>query len=334
MTTMRLLPLIVVAAVAVAAALATPRAQILPASGTGNVLRVVLLGTAGGPTISGERLGISTLVIAGDEQLLFDAGRNLTTGLARLNINPAGVTRVFLTHLHSDHIVSLPELLLFPWASAGRAVSLQVWGPAGTRAMMERLEEAFAFDIHVRRDVDERFSPEGVRVIATDIREGVAYESNGVKVTAFLVDHAPIEPAFGFRVDYRGRSVALSGDTKPSENLIRASQGVDLLVHEVGSWKQDPDLTGSPDERFQGSALTRRQVQTIRNHHTDGAEAGRIFERVKPKLAVFSHYNVDPPSTLRLVRQTYAGPVEFGEDLMTVDIGDTIAVRRFTRPPK
>jgi ribonuclease Z len=241
---------------------------------------------------------------------------------------------VFLTHLHSDHIVSLPELLLFPWASQGRAVPLQVWGPTGTRAMMERLQEAFAFDIHVRRDVDERFSPEGIRVLATDIREGVVYESNGVKVTAFLVDHAPVEPAFGFRVDYRGRSVALSGDTKPSDNLVKAAQGVDLLVHEVGGWKQDPNLTGAPDDRFPGSTQTRRQVQTIRNHHTDGAEAGSIFERVKPRLAVFSHYTVDPAATLRLVRQTYAGPVEFGEDLMAIDIGTTIAVRRFTLPPK
>jgi ribonuclease Z len=241
---------------------------------------------------------------------------------------------VFLTHLHSDHIVSLPELLLFPWASQGRAAPLQVWGPTGTRAMMERLQEAFEFDIHVRRDVDERFSPEGIKVEATDIREGVVYESNGVKVTAFLVDHAPIEPAFGFRVDYRGRSVALSGDTKPSDNLVKVSQGVDVLVHEVGNWKQDPNLAGPPDDRFPGSAQTRRQVQTIRNHHTDGAEAGSIFERVKPRLAVFSHYNVDPATTLRLVRQIYTGPVEFGEDLMTIDIGNTIAVRRFVLPSK
>src|SRR5262249_56960705 len=113
------------------------------------------------------------VVIGGDRMVGLDAGRSVTTGLARLNINPAGVTRVFLTHLHSDHIVSLPELLLFPWASQGRAAPMQVWGPTGTRAMMERLQEAFGFDIHVRRDVDERFSPEGIKVQATDIREGV-----------------------------------------------------------------------------------------------------------------------------------------------------------------
>lgn len=319
-------------------AIATVLAVVIPRDYTASsaldeeTLKVILLGTMGGPTFSSERLGVSTLVIAGEERLLFDAGRSLTTALAKLNIDPPSVNRVFLTHLHSDHIVSLPELLLFPWASRGRAVPLQVWGPAGTQEMMARLQDAFAFDIHVRRDVDERFSPQGVKVVASDIKEGVVYESNGVKVTSFLVDHAPIEPAFGFRVDYRGRSVAFSGDTKPSENLVKAAHGVDVLIHEVGSWKQDPNLSGPPDERFPGSAQTRRQVQNIRNHHTDGAEAGRIFDQVKPKLAVFSHYNVEPAPTLRLVRQSYAGPVEFGEDLMTIEIGDTVAVQRFTAP--
>jgi len=94
-------------------------------------IRVILLGTAGGPISDAQRFGISTLVEAGPERLLFDAGRSLTTGMARLAINPADVTKVFITHLHSDHIVSLPELYLFPWASQGRRVPLQVWGPAG-----------------------------------------------------------------------------------------------------------------------------------------------------------------------------------------------------------
>jgi ribonuclease Z len=83
-----------------------------------------------------------------------------------LAINPADVTKVFLTHLHSDHVVSLPELVLFPWASQGRAAPLQVWGPDGTRSMVKHLLEAFSFDIHIRRDVDEKYSPEGIRVIA------------------------------------------------------------------------------------------------------------------------------------------------------------------------
>ena len=118
-------------------------------------LRVILLGTAGGPTMDAQRLGISTLILAGPERLLFDCGRGLTTGLARLAINPADVTKVFLTHLHSDHIVSLPELYLFPWASQGRAMPLKVWGPDGTRSMVKHLEDAFSFDIHIRRVMPE-----------------------------------------------------------------------------------------------------------------------------------------------------------------------------------
>lgn len=295
-------------------------------------MRVILLGTAAGPTFDAQRLGISTLVEAGSERLLFDAGRSLTTGMARMAINPSDVTKVFLTHLHSDHIISLPELYLFPWASQGRNVPLQVWGPNGTRRMFAHLQEAFAFDIRIRRDVDEKFSPDGIRVIATDIREGSVYESNGIRVTAFLVDHSPVTPAFGYRIDYQGRSIAISGDTKPSDNLVKFASGVDLLIHEVARPKQDPAFIGPPDELLPNSRQTRGRAKIIAEHHTDGVEAGRVFQRVKPKLALFSHFNVDPSATLRLVRQNYEGPVEFGEDLMTIDVGSAVSIRRFGTP--
>jgi ribonuclease Z len=295
----------------------------------GRVLQVVLLGTASGPSIQAQRLGIATLIRAGSEQLLFDVGRGVTTGMARLAITPADVTKIFLTHLHSDHLVGLPELHLFPWASQGRSAPLQLWGPDGTRAMAQHLEQAFSFDIRTRRDVDEKFPADGIRIVAIDIQEGIVYDASGVRVTAFLVDHSPVAPAFGYRIDYGGRSVVLSGDTKPSDNLIEHAEGVDVLVHEVGRWKQDPVLQGPPDELLPGSRQTRGRARTIADHHTDGVEAGRVFARINPKLALFSHYNVDPAATLSLVRQNYAGEVRFGEDLMTIDIGDEVTVRPF-----
>ena len=295
--------------------------------------KVILLGTAPGPTIHAERLGISTLVVAGTEQLLFDAGRGLTFALARLSIPPATVTKVFLTHLHSDHIVSIPELYLFPWASQGRKTPLQIWGPEGTAAMSAKLTDAFAFDIHIRRDVDEKFSPDGVRIVATDITEGIVYDASGVKVTAFLVDHGPVKPAFGYRVDYDGHSVVFSGDTKPSDNLVKFARGADVLIHEVGTSKNDPALTGPPDEPMPGRPnLTRAQARTIVNHHTDVAEVTQIFQRVNPKLAVFSHANLPSAETLATVKRGYAGRVEFGADLMTIDIGSDITIRPFERP--
>ena len=300
--------------------------QELGASASDSNLKVILLGTAGGPTINADRLGISTLVLAGPEKLLFDCGRGLTTSMAKLSINPSTVTKVFLTHLHSDHIVSLPELYLFPWGSEGRTMPLQVWGPDGTRAMIENLQKAFAFDIHIRRDIDEKYSATGIKVISSDIHQGVVYQANGVTVTAFLVDHGPVKPAFGYRVDYREHSVVMSGDTKPSDNLIKYSQGVDVLIHEVGRSKQDPVLVGPPDEILPSGA-TRQQLRIIADHHTDPVEAGQVFARVKPKLAVFSHGG--SAAILPLVRRNYSGPVEVGEDMMTIDVGENIDVRRF-----
>jgi ribonuclease Z len=124
----------------------------------------------------------------------------------------------------------------------------------------------------------------------------------------------------------------MSGDTKPSDNLVRFSRGVDVLIHEVGRSKSDPALVGPADEILPGTRLTRGQGKTTAEHHTDGTEAGRVFRLVKPKLAVFSHYNVPSAATLALVRQNYADPVEFGEDLMTIDVGGTVSVHRFAPP--
>ncbi|HEY7292516.1 MAG TPA: MBL fold metallo-hydrolase [Vicinamibacterales bacterium] len=317
-----------VALLTAVAGAATVRAQLPSTTRETSTLRVRLLGTLGGPVINAQRLGISTLVEAGPEKLLFDGGRGSPAGLSRLGIPVADVRKVFITHLHSDHVVGIPELYLFPWASTGRKLPFEVWGPKGTKSMMEHLEQAFAFDIHIRRDVDEKFSAEGIRAIAHDIREGVVYESNGVKVTAFLVDHGPVAPAFGYRLDFDGRSVVLSGDTRPSENLIKFAQGADVLIHEIGTWKHDPVLNGPQDELIPGTNVTRRQRQIIAAHHTDAEEVGAVFERVKPKLAVLSHYAPNA-NILPLVRKSYAGPIELGEDELTIDVGATISVERY-----
>jgi ribonuclease Z len=280
-------------------------------------IKVTLLGTASGPPVRLDRYQMSTLVEAGGERLLFDCGRGTTLRLTQAGLSIADVNKVFITHLHSDHIVDIPDLYLSGWAARSqRKLPFQVWGPAGTHAMMENLQKAFAFDIHIRRDVDEHFSAEGIKAISHDISEGIVYEKNGVKVTAFLVDHGPVKPAFGYRVDYAGHSVAISGDTRPSENLVKYSQGVDVLIHEA----IDPD-----GFRKHPGSLTAAQAQAILNHHSTPEQAGEIFARVKPRLAVYSHYP-DDADLLNATRKTYSGPLQVGEDLMTIDIGGAITV--------
>ena len=186
--------------------------------------------------------------------------------------------------------------------------------------MMKHLQEAYAFDIQMRRDIDEKRPAEGVEVQAKDIEQGVVYESGGVKVTAFLVDHGPVKPAFGYRVDYGGHSVVLSGDTRYSENLIHYAQGTDVLVHEVIDAKAYAALANSysPEEKAR-----------VQAHHTTAEEAGKVFVKVAPKLAVYSH--IVPPDAPNLVpdtRKIYSGPLEVGEDLMSIEIGKQVTVHR------
>lgn len=297
----------------------------------GQDLRVTLLGT-GSPIPIIERFGPSTLVEAGPEKLLIDCGRGASLRLWQLHVPLGSVTAVFLTHLHSDHIVGIPDLWLTGWLPppfGHRTQAFQIWGPIGTKELMTNLQKAFATDIRFR--MADGIPEKGIAVMAQDIAQGPVYERGGVKVTAFEVDHATAKPAVGYRIDYRGRSVVLSGDTRPSENLIRFSRGADLLIHEV-AWARPELLSKSEAARI------------IIGLHTTPEQAGVIFTRVKPRLAVYSHVvlvTTDPtfsePSSadvLRLTRKTYDGPLEMGEDLMTIGIADRIEVRRFGSPAR
>ena len=281
-----------------------------------NEIRVTLLGTAGGPRAFVDKAGISTLVEAGGERLLFDAGRGSVQRLVQAGFPMNAVTKLFLTHLHSDHIIGIPDLMLSPWAAAPeRKVPLEVWGPDGTRDMMRHLEEAFAFDIHMRRDVDESFSPDGITMVAHDIQPGKVYEKNGVTVTAFLVSHGLVKPSYGYRVDYAGRSVALSGDTSPSDNLVAVCKGVDVLIHEAIDLEVLRRLV--PDKIRMGAIVER---------HTTPEQAAGVFSKVSPRLAVFSH-SPGTPAIVEQTRRSYPGRVEMGEDLMVIDIGAELRVK-------
>ena len=289
----------------------------MPVAPPSDSLKVVLLGTAAGPLINMQQYGASTLVEAGGQRLLFDCGRGATFRLAQAGVPIGSITRVFFTHLHSDHVMQLPDLLLTGWETGRRALPLAVWGPTGTGAMMNHLLAAFDFDIRTRRDVDEHFPAAGITVVSHDIvRDSVVFAENGLTVTAFLVDHGVVQPALGYRVDYRGRSVVLSGDTRVSENLISHARGVDVLIHEA----IDPEAL-----RARLDHPSPATIDAIIAHHTTPEQAGTVFRRVAPRLAVYSH----APNTARLIAQTrttYTGSLQGPEDLLTIFIAAEIRV--------
>jgi ribonuclease Z len=287
-------------------------------------IRVTLLGT-GSPTPIIERFGPSTLVEAGPEKLVFDCGRGCPIRLHQKDVR-LGEVKLFLTHLHSDHLNGLVDLWLTGWLGppwGRRNTPFVIIGPEGTKEMAAHLEQAFAADIRIRV-ADEKLPREGARIEARDIGPGVVYEANGVTVTAFEVDHGDvIKPAYGYRVDYRGRSVVLSGDTRFSQNVIKFATGADLLIHEVAMAKPEVAQTEA--------------ARRILAHHTSPQEAGRVFAGAKPRLAVYAHISTaggtdalppQPADFIAATRETYSGPLEYGVDLMTITIGEAVNVER------
>jgi len=277
-------------------------------------IKVTLLGT-GTPQPIMDRFGASTIVQAGSETLLFDAGRGCLQRLHQIKVSYDTIDALFLTHLHSDHIVGLPDLWLTGWLTSKRSVPLKVFGPTGTDNMIEYLQKAFDYDIKIRIE-DDKAPEEGSKLLSAEIQEGVVYEKNGVKVIAFLVDHYPVVPAFGFRIEYDGHSVVLSGDTRYSENLIKYARGTDLLIHEVII---APDTLSKLDPKY-----------NIFAHHTTPEQAGKVFNEVKPKLAAYSHigkmYGHNEQELLKRTKVNYSGPIIIGEDLMSFSIGDSVSV--------
>ena len=287
-------------------------------------MKVTLLGTGSPPPVM-NRFGPSILIEAGDKKFLFDVGRGAIQRLVQTKTKWQDVDGVFFTHLHSDHVVGFPDVWLTGWlVGPGRNRPLEVWGPPGTEKMMSHLVQAFEFDIGFRIS-DDKARPEGVVINAHNINPGVAYEQSGIKITAIKVDHAPVEPAYGYRIDYNGRSVVLSGDTRTSENLIRAAEGVDLLVHEVVS-----------PETFYRAGVNPERTKSVIAHHVTPEQAGEVFARTKPRLAVYSHMVLPTATNDDLIpgtRKTYDGPLEVGEDLMVIEVGKDVVVRR-PLPPR
>jgi ribonuclease Z len=262
-------------------------------------------------------LGPSTLIEAGDEKLVFDVGRDVIIRLDQVGIPYAALSGILLTHLHSDHVSGLPDLWLTgrfgPAGKPVREAALDVWGPIGTDSMVSHLAEAYAFDLGARPRLTP---PQGV-LTSHEIGEGIVFSRNGVTVSAFLVAHGNAAPAFGYRIDFGGRRIVLSGDTTFNERLIENSAGADVLIYDVAAAAE---------------SVVRPDIARALSVHISPEEAGTVFTRVRPKLAVYSHivtFGVSEDELLTRTRKTYAGAVVVGADLMSVDVGEAVSVTPF-----
>ena len=293
-------------------------ALVLAISGTGagnqsappSTTRVVMLGT-GTPNADPERSGPAVAIVVGNSAYLVDAGPGIVrraAQAARDDSIPAlqapRLHRVFLTHLHSDHTTGLPDLILSPWV-LGRTDPLEVYGPRGTKRMVDLLEQAYSEDIRIRLHGGEPSNKTGFTAIARDVEPGVVYRDSNVTVTAFAVRHGKWEEAFGFRFVTADRAIVISGDTSPTDAVVNACNGCDVLVHEV--YSSDAFRTRTPDWQAYHAA-----------YHTSAEQLAAIATRAHPKLLVLYHqlyWGDDDAGLLRQVRANYRGDVVSARDL-------------------
>jgi ribonuclease BN (tRNA processing enzyme) len=271
---------------------------------------LVVLGT-GTPNADPERSGPALAVVVNDVSYLVDAGPGIVRRAAAAQragvaaLAPSRLDRVFITHLHSDHTVGLPDLIFTPWVLE-RTAPLSVYGPPGIAAMTRHLEQAYAEDVRVRIDGAEPANETGYKVVAHEVGPGVVYRDSNVVVRAFAVPHGDWRTAYGYRFDGGGRSIVISGDTHSSDAVVRACNGCDVLVHEVYS-----------AERFKT-----RPADWQRYHaaaHTSTTELAALATRARPKLLVLYHqlyWGTDDDGLLRELRAAgYAGDVVSARDL-------------------
>ncbi|MBT8112054.1 MAG: MBL fold metallo-hydrolase [Gammaproteobacteria bacterium] len=281
-------------------------------------ITVTLLGT-GSPRPSVDRNGPAVLVEVGGKYLLFDSGRGVVQRLQQLDIRISDIQQIFLTHLHSDHISALDDVWLTGWIYQ-RPSPLNIYGPNGTKSFVDHLSQAYAYDVQLRN----QYSGLGINagaVVTNDIEPGVIYSENGIKVTAFLVDHRPVAPAYGYRIDFGERSVVISGDTSYSQSLVDHSVGIDLLVHEIMS-VDHKILEKNP------------RLQKIQRYHTNPEQLVKVLSSIKPRTAVMTHIIVvgmSEDEVLKQVTIAYEGEVHMGEDLMSIEVGSSIKVIPYSK---
>jgi len=302
-------------------------------AGLADGLHVALCGT-GSPLPDPTRAGPCTIVIAGRRIFLVDAGEGGAKNIVQMGIPPGRIEALFLTHFHSDHIDGLGPVMLLRWSGQARTTPLPVHGPPGVESVIA------GFDAAYRLDRAYRIAHHGPRILPPSGAGGTALpfalpppgqgdsvvvvDDGGVKVTAFRVNHRPVDFAVGYRFDYKGRSVVLSGDTAPSPTVVAAARGADVLVHEALQPKLVAALTRGLDAR--GQANMAQVTRDILDYHTTPEQAAQAARAAGVRYLMLDH--IVPPMPIRFAYPAflgdagryYDGPITVGEDGMMLSL--------------
>lgn len=292
-------------------------------------LKVVLLGT-GSPRAFYGRAKPGVVVLAGAKAFLVDCGGAAVDQLIKAGVMPQRISDVLFTHHHYDHNSAFFDVFITSWRThitpervyEGRSTPMQVYGPETTKAIIGKMRESFEFDVKLR--VSYNLSEEaGSQIEYTEQNEGVVYDKDGIRITAFEVDHRPVYPAVAYKFEYNGKSVVISGDTIPVPNMVKYSQRADLLVHEAYNKAWLDGLIGQyPDYA--------RALSNPAKYHTTTLEAAEIARQAEVKHLVLTHHIPAPAAEeaaeqayIAGMRDIYTGLITVGRDLMTFDLSDS-----------
>lgn len=293
---------------------ATPLAQLVGSGRSADRSRLILLGTAGGPTPKPNRAAPAQAIVVGDATYIIDCGNGVARQMTLAGLRLGQIRSVFLTHHHSDHNADYGNLLLLAWA-ADLNHRVETFGPPPLVAMTRQFLELNAVDIRTR--IADEGRPDLAPLIAPHeiVRGGVVFEDDNVRVTAALVDHPPLSQAFAYRFDCADRSIVIAGDTRPSPSLIQLARGADVLVHEV---MHLPSLDAL--------IATEPNAATLREHllasHTTTEQVGEVATAAGVKTLVLSHFVpggypfLEDRDWYDAVRPHFAGNLVVGRDLM------------------
>lgn len=307
--------------------LGTDRAAALP-----DGIHVYLCGS-GSPLPDNQRAGPCVGVLAGRDAFVFDTGSGSVRKLLRMGFPVEKLQSAFLTHLHSDHIDGLGELLLQAWVGGGRAAPLPVGGPVGTARVVAGFDEAYAIDngYRIAHHGPKIANPTGAGAVAREITipDGLpgtlpVWQGDGVTITAIRVDHRPVVPALGYRIDYKGRSVAISGDTVATQGFASAAKGSDVILHEA----MNKDMVAVMGETLarHGRVGAAQIMHDIQGYHASPADAAGVAQTAGAKLLVLTHLVPPLPSRffdaafLGDARSKFGGPIVVGRDGLLISL--------------
>lgn len=275
---------------------------------------IKLLGT-GCPSPSYIRFGPSTLVQIQSKNYLFDAGSGVTQRLNESGIKSSDIDVLFITHMHSDHIVDIYQLYISGWHQ-GRKKPFKIIGPLGVKDFFGSLLKAFHKELEGRTNWEARPNESGLLYEVYEVGKNYTYEDNIAQITAFEVDHKPVDPAYGYKIEFyeddKNKKIVISGDTRKSKNLIEESYKANALVHEVFIGLE-----------FDEMRMTKETLLNIGDYHTSPKEVGEVAKEALVEKLILTHFVppiFDEEKLKAEVGGIYKGEIIIGEDLLVVEV--------------